>query len=446
MARLNAASRMTLPQLLRLTLFLGGSVIAATVFLLAHWAIGRLTREVTSTSRVLAQFCAQASYPATRNPEIEDVVADLIMNIDFPIVLTDSLGLPRAWKGVEIGHEMVTAESLDSLAAGQRVAPVIAARVERLRQIVLRLDRQNTPIPMTRRKAMVVRNGLVQLPQSMRPDTLGAVHYGEPHVLDLLRWTPIVSLGGTAILLAFGLWGLAVIRQAEKRTIWVGMAKETAHQLGTPLSSLMGWSEMLRAHIPESGTGEIRMPAHELSETVEEMERDLDRLRKVASRFSSVGSQPNLQPADPTIVVRDVASYMRRRFPRGSGEVELRERYRTVPEARINSDLLEWAIENLITNALSALDKQPAWIEITVAPSADGRWVEITVADNGRGMTPAEQGRAFEPGYTTKRRGWGLGLALTRRVIQDSHGGRIWIRSSVPGQGTTMAIRLRAVL
>jgi len=247
------------------------------------------------------------------------------------------------------------------------------------------------------------------------------------------------------LLFALGLWGLAVIRQAEKRTIWVGMAKETAHQLGTPLSSLMGWSEMLRSHLPAEPDGEVRLSAAELAETVSEIERDLERLRSVASRFSSVGSEPNLHAGDPSDIVREVANYMGRRFPRGSGEVELRERYQPVPPVRHNSELLAWAIENLITNALSALDKQPSWIEVSVAPSPDGRWVEIAVTDNGRGMGVREQGRAFEPGYTTKRRGWGLGLALARRVIHDSHGGRIWIRSSVPGQGTTMAIRLPAV-
>jgi signal transduction histidine kinase len=276
------------------------------------------------------------------------------------------------------------------------------------------------------------------------PDTMGAVHYGEPQVLDLLRWTPYISLGGTVLLLALGLWGLAVIRQAEKRTIWVGMAKETAHQLGTPLSSLMGWSEMLRARLPEPPVGDVHVPAAELSETVEEIERDVERLRKVASRFSNVGSEPNLHAGDPTPVVREVAAYMRKRLPHAGREVELREQYRPVPAVRFNDDLLEWAVENLISNSLSALDRQPSWIAVAVAPSAGGHWVEITVADNGRGMTAGEQRRAFEPGYTTKRRGWGLGLALARRVIHDFHGGQIGIRVSAPGQGTTVTIRLPA--
>ena len=436
---------MTLSQVLRLGLFFGASLLAATVFVMANWAIERLSREVASTSRVLAQFCAEASYPVVRNPQIEDIFRRLVSNLDFPMVITDREGVPRAWRGIDVHPDSVRSESLDSLAAGQTISPVTAERVARIRRTVLRLDARNQPIPFIERNPV-----LVPIPRGvpmpgtrwMLPDTLGAVHFGDPHVLDLLRWTPYVSLAGTVLLLGLGLIGLAAIRQAEKRTIWVGMAKETAHQLGTPLSSLMGWSELLRAHLPQPAEGEVRLPAAELAETVGEIERDVDRLRKVASRFSNVGSQPNLTAADPLEVVRDVASYMRRRLPRGGSVVELVERYEPVPPVRLNADLLEWAVENLITNALSALDKQPARIEIAVAPSADGRWVEIAVTDNGRGMNARDQRRAFEPGFTTKRRGWGLGLPLARRVIQDSHGGRLWVRSSAPGQGTTMAIRL----
>lgn len=443
MARLTAGSRMTLAQGLRVVLFLGASVLAATVFLLAHWTIDRLSREVTATSHMLAQFCAEASYPVVRNPQVEDVFMRLVSNLDFPMVITDREGIPRAWRGIGVQSDQVSAESLDSLAAGQPIAPVIAERVKLVRYAVQVLDAQNEPIPLTQRPPMAIRPGLpAPLLRAFKADTLGAVHYGEPQVLEVLRWTPYLSLGGTLLLLALGLWGLAVIRQSEKRTIWVGMAKETAHQLGTPLSSLMGWSEMLQAHVPSPATGDVTLPAAELAETVTEMGRDIDRLTKVASRFSSVGSEPNLQLADPIAVVREVAEYMRKRLPHGGGKVELRERYEPSPQVKLNADLLEWAVENLISNALNAHDKQPAWIEVTAGPSSDGRWVEINVTDNGKGMTPREQGRAFEPGYTTKRRGWGLGLALARRVIQDSHGGKIWVRSSTPGVGTTMSIRL----
>ena len=428
MQRPDVVSRVTLSQVLRLGLFLGGCLLAASVFLLAHWAIDRLSREVASTSRMLAHFCAQASYPAVRDLELRVLIGRVIENIDFPIVLTDRQGLPRAWKGVQVDASTVSAEALDSLELGLEVAPVTAERVDRVRARLPLLDRRNRPIPMTR---------------SLFPDTIGWVHYGEPRVLELLRWTPYVSLGGTALLLGLGFWGLAAIRQAEKRAIWVGMAKETAHQLGTPLSSLMGWNELLRSRV-QGPASESTVPAAELVEAVDEMGRDVERLRRIAERFSNVGSEPNLQPRDPTPIVQDVVSYMRRRVPRSGREVELREDYAPVRPVRLNAELLAWALENLITNALSALDKQPGVIEVVLRPVADGRRVEITVTDNGRGMGPREQRRAFEPGYTTRRRGWGLGLPLARRVVADYHGGRIWIRSSVPGRGTTLAIQLPA--
>ncbi len=427
-ARPRVGSRIEFPQALRLSLFLGGSLLAASVFLLAHWAIDRLSREVTTTSHVLARFCAQASFPATRDQELQLLVGSLIANIDFPIVITDTLGVPRAWKGIDVDEALVPDLALDSLAAGRPIAPVVAARVQRVKRRITELDRRNTPIPMTR---------------SIIPDTLGFVHYGEPPVLGLLRWTPFVALGGTLLLLGIGLGGLAVIRQSERRTIWVGMAKETAHQLGTPLSSLMGWSELLRARVPDPPHGDVRIGAGELAEMVGEMERDITRLRKVADRFSHIGSEPRLAAREVVPVVQDVVGYMRRRIPHGRVEVELDEHYEDTPLVRLNAELLQWALENLISNALNALDKRPARIDVTVQPVQEGRAVEITVADTGRGMTPGEQRRAFTPGYSTKRRGWGLGLPLTRRVVEDYHGGRVWIRSS-SAQGTVMAIRLPA--
>jgi signal transduction histidine kinase len=250
---------------------------------------------------------------------------------------------------------------------------------------------------------------------------------------------PFIAGGGLVLLFSIGLGGLTGIRQAEQRSIWVGMARETAHQLGTPLSSLLGWVELLRSH-GGSGGVEVRVPRAEFDETLEEMERDVERLTTVAHRFSHVGSTPQLQLQDVTPVVIEAVQYMRRRLPRSEGEVVIRERYGEVPPINLNRELLAWALENLLTNAVSALDKKPGVIEIAVDRRKETEAVEVSVTDNGRGMTPAELKRAFEPGYTTKRRGWGLGLAMARRVVHEYHGGRIFVRSSVPGQGTTVVI------
>lgn len=424
--RPRAAPRGALTQAVQGAVFVGSVLLVAGVFVFTHQIIQRLTHEVETTSRVLTRFLAQASFPATHDPELQQLFSEVIGGIDFPVVITDNLGRPRAWREVGVDPALVPAASIDSLADSLDVAPAIRARIDRVRAEVTRLDAANPPIPM------------------IQPGTgarLGTLHYGEPAVLEQLRWMPFLSVGGVVLLLSLGLWGLTGIRAAEKRTIWVGMARETAHQLGTPLSSLMGWVELLRSHAESVPPDEaVTLPRGELDETLTEMERDIERLSKVAQRFSHVGSTPHLQLQDVTPIVREAVQYVRRRLPQGEGRMAIRERYEDVPPINLNRELLAWALENLLSNAASAIDRVPGLIEVTVDRRKETEAVEIAVIDNGRGMSPAEQRRAFDPGYTTRHRGWGLGLALARRVVEEYHGGRIFIRQSSPGQGTTMVI------
>ncbi len=414
-------------QLLRAGLFVAGSVLVVGVFVFTHLMVQRLSEEVTTTSGVLARFNAEASVLATRDPEVRRIFSEVIESLDFPIIITDTTGVPRAWQDVGVPHRMVGEAVLDSLSAGVPVSAPMMKLIEGVRARVKELDRRHQPIAVWQTR-----------PDSVR---IGYVHYGEPAVMSRLRWMPFMAVGGTGLLLLLGLSGLASIRQAEKRTIWVGMAKETAHQLGTPLSSLMGWVELLRGHADTAMEGEVRIPAPELAETLDDMERDIERLSKVAQRFSHIGSAPQLQLQDVAPVVREAVQYVRRRIPQSRGVIEIRERYDEVPPINLNRELLEWAVENLISNALSAMDKKPGVIEVSLERRAQTEEVEIVVTDNGRGMSREEQSKAFEPGYTTKRRGWGLGLALARRVVEEYHAGRIGIRRSSPGEGTTMVIR-----
>ena len=414
-------------QLLRAGLFVAGSVLVVGVFVFTHLMVQRLSEEVTTTSGVLARFNAEASVLATRDPEVRRIFSEVIESLDFPIIITDTTGVPRAWQDVGVPHRMVGEAVLDSLSAGVPVSAPMMKLIEGVRARVKELDRRHQPIAVWQTR-----------PDSVR---IGYVHYGEPAVMSRLRWMPFMAVGGTGLLQLHGLSGLASIRQAEKRTIWVGMAKETAHQLGTPLSSLMGWVELLRGHADTAMEGEVRIPAPELAETLDDMERDIERLSKVAQRFSHIGSAPQLQLQDVAPVVREAVQYVRRRIPQSRGVIEIRERYDEVPPINLNRELLEWAVENLISNALSAMDKKPGVIEVSLERRALTEEVEIVVTDNGRGMSREEQGKAFEPGYTTKRRGWGLGLALARRVVEEYHAGRIGIRRSSPGEGTTMVIR-----
>lgn len=414
-------------QLLRAGLYVAGSILVAGVFVFTHLMVRRLSEEVATTSGVLARFNAEASVLATRDPEVRRIFSEVVESLDFPIIITDTTGVPRAWQDVGVPHRMVGDDVLDSLSLGVPVSAPMAKLIDGVRRRVEELDQKHRPIKVWQ----------------TRPDSvlIGYVHYGEPEVMSRLRWMPFMAVGGTGVLLLLGLSGLASIRQAEKRTIWVGMAKETAHQLGTPLSSLMGWVELLRGHAETAERGEVRIPLPELAETLDDMERDIERLSKVAQRFSHIGSAPQLQLQDVAPVVREAVQYVRRRIPQSQGAIEIRERYDEVPPINLNRELLEWAVENLISNALSALDKKPGVIEVSLERRAQTEEVEIVVTDNGRGMSRDEQRRAFEPGYTTKRRGWGLGLALARRVVEEYHAGRIGIRHSAPGEGTTMVIR-----
>jgi NtrC-family two-component system sensor histidine kinase KinB len=222
----------------------------------------------------------------------------------------------------------------------------------------------------------------------------------------------------------------------EQRSLWTALAKETAHQLGTPLSSLMGWTALLR----ESPPG--RLTPERTREILDEMDRDLARLQKVSLRFGQVGSLPALKEGDLVEITAGTVDYFRTRLPHLGHAVRIEERYEPVPRVRVHRELLEWVVENLLRNAMDAIDKKDGWIEVTVRWKRDERTVELIVRDNGRGMTPDERRRAFTPGYTTKRRGWGLGLTLARRVIAEYHGGRISIVESVPGRGTAVAVAL----
>ncbi len=411
---------------LRLAAFLGSLLLVVSVFLFTQQAIRRLTAEVQTSSRLLARFLATATWPAAHDIELQGITREVIGNLDFPVIITDQEGFPRAWRQAPVHPDLIPSASIDSLRDSLPLSPVIRARIERLQAEVKRLDRLNEPVPM------------VQLYTKL---PLGAVHYGEPAALGLLRWMPYVTVTGVLLLLGLGFWGLSGLRSAEKRTIWVGMARETAHQLGTPLSSLMGWVELLRGHAEAAPLGPtVPVPRVELEETLVEMERDVDRLNKVAQRFSHVGSVPHLQLQEVAPVVREAVQYVRRRMPQDEGRVVLRERYEEVPPINLNAELVEWALENLLVNALSALDKTQGVIEVRLERRAETEAVEIVVQDNGRGMSPAEQRRAFDPGYSTKRRGWGLGLALARRVVQEFHGGRLYVRRSAPGEGTTMVM------
>jgi signal transduction histidine kinase len=398
--------------------FLAVVVLMVALVVHSNTIITRLNAETRARCDVLARFFAVVTLQAADDPYIRPIFRDAVQSINFPIVLTDRHGIPRAWKEIGIPSEAIPDSVLDLAAQTGRSPPEVA----RIQEIVRRLDRINKPVN-------ILRVG--------QPGALGFVHYGEPKLVHELRWLPYIELIVILMLLLFGYVGLRSLLIGEQRLLWAALAKETAHQLGTPLSSLMGWTAVLRESAQSGDVGKERV-----EEVVSEMDRDLTRLHKVSLRFGQVGSMPILKEGDLTDVVSGAVDYFRNRLPRLGHEVEIVERYEAIPRVAFHRELIEWVVENLLRNAIDAIDKPKGTIEVSLAWKREERLVELCVRDNGRGMSPEERRRAMEPGYTTKRRGWGLGLALARRVVREYHGGRIQIVDTVPGRGTAVAVTL----
>ncbi len=250
--------------------------------------------------------------------------------------------------------------------------------------------------------------------------------YGSSELLQRLYYVPLTQFAITLIFFILAIVVLRSTRQGEQDRIWVGLAKETAHQLGTPISSLMGWIEYLR------DSGEVD------SDTVDEMSKDLTQLMKVTDRFSKIGADTQLSPATVNEVVDGVVNYFRGRVPRGV-TISYDGLSKAPSSALLNVTLFEWVVENLMKNSLDALAGSGT---ITVEVITDESSILVEVSDTGRGIPKNAWRKIFDPGYTTKTRGWGLGLSLSRRIVEDYHHGEIGVVESRLGVGTKMRIKL----
>ncbi len=251
------------------------------------------------------------------------------------------------------------------------------------------------------------------------------VYYGESSLLRQLRYFPYIQLAIILLFLVVVVVAIIAAQRAIQNRVWLGLSKETAHQLGTPLMALEGWIEILR----EQDTNQ---------EAVAEMSKDLSRLRLIAERFSKVGSEPQLVVENIVSRLLQMAEYMRRRAP-NSVQIQVHSEQPEVPVA-ISGSLFDWVIENLIRNALDAM-KGPGRIDIRVVEQEHS--VQIELSDTGKGIPSHLLRKIFQPGFTTKKRGWGLGLSLSRRIIHEYHHGNIFVRSSELGKGTTFCIILK---
>jgi signal transduction histidine kinase len=316
-------------------------------------------------------------------------LSDDVQDLGIPIVVTDADGIPAYTSNLPFEAD-----------------PNDPNDLPRLAEYLRRLERNNPPL---------------------EEPGIGFIYFGDPHLVQRLRWIPWFQVGALACLLSAAAYMVRHNQRVERERIWATMARESAHQMGTPLSSLAGWVEILR--LPPDEREEMAS----LPVVSAEMEADLDRLEKVARRFEWIGRPVRRDAVDVRGLLRTLERYVRVRMPQLARNVELElDIVETLPPVLGNEVLLEWAFENLLKNALDALAGTGGLIQVRAERESQRR-IAIMVQDNGPGVASAVRSQLFDPGVTTKKGGWGVGLSLARRIIEDVHNGRLVLAPSEKG-------------
>ncbi len=366
------------------------AVIAAASLLVSNSLVKDLKAEEEKKMEIWAEAMNSLNR-ADANTDLALVLTVLNGNTTIPVVVTDSNGAISLHRNIEFSA------GADSLAVLMQMVADMRLRDQKIR---------------------------VDLGTEEGSDYL-EVCYSDSLILKQLAYYPYVQLA--VVLLFFAICFVAILssKRAEQNRVWVGLSKETAHQLGTPISSLMAWTAVLKEKYPTD-------------ELLPEMERDVARLQRVAERFSKIGSLPEPTSEDLVDVIDRAVEYVKHRSP---AQVAYTVNYPKRPLlVRMNAPLIEWVVENLCKNAIDAMNGAGS-ITVTVSQSDDKAFVEI--ADTGKGISKSKHKRVFEPGYTTKKRGWGLGLSLAKRIMEQYHKGRIFVKQSAPGKGTTFRMELK---
>ncbi|WP_297235521.1 HAMP domain-containing sensor histidine kinase [uncultured Prevotella sp.] len=376
----------------KIFLVLAAVVIAVTSLVISNIFVKDLAKEERNKMEVWAE--------AMRSFNMADETTDLglvlkVMNENhtIPVIVLDSNGAPQICRNLE----MRNISAKDSI---QYVKQLGHNLFNAGRYIRISLDDTN-------------KNAYID------------VCYDDSTILKRLAYYPYVQLGVVLIFVVVAIFALLTSKRAEQNKVWVGLSKETAHQLGTPISSLMAWTEILKENYPDD-------------DLIPEMDKDVKRLQLIADRFSKIGSLPEPVPSSLNDVVDHVIDYMDRRT---SSKVLITKRFPNEDiVVNLNASLFEWVIENLCKNAVDAMEGE-GHITIDVKDSPERAIIEVT--DDGKGIKKKDIGSVFKPGFTTKKRGWGLGLSLAKRIVEEYHKGRIFVKRSEVGVGTTFRIEIR---
>lgn len=373
----------------KILLVVAAVLIAVASLLVSHYLVRDLSIEERNKMGVWAEAMRSLNN-ADETTDLNLVLTVIDENNTIPVVVTDKDGNVQTFRNVEI-------KTADSTAY--------------LSSLAQRMKSDNRYIR-------------IELGDSTKADYID-VCYDESVMIKRLNIYPYVSLGVVMIFVVVAIFALLTSKRAEQNKVWVGLSKETAHQLGTPISSLMAWTEILKENYPDD-------------ELIPEMDKDVKRLQLIAERFSKIGSLPEPVPSSLNTVMQHVVEYMDRRT---SQQVKM---VCNLPEqdiiVKINASLFEWVIENLCKNAVDAMGGSGT-ITIDMTESDDRVFIEV--ADTGKGIRKKDIDNVFKPGFTTKKRGWGLGLSLAKRIVEEYHRGKIYVKQSEVGKGTTFRIELK---
>jgi len=372
-------------------------VIAIGIILSTIIYTQNLVKQLRENSTQLVQFYAETYARALTDYQSSDfsfIFQEIIQKISFPIILSKQKhSQPINWRKIEVDKNAQTATD-----------------TSKVRAIMKDMDKANDPIPL-----------------EYEDKILGYIHYGDTKLIKRLALLPYIEIVMVSLFILLGYLGFHYIRKSEKQSIWVGMAKETAHQLGTPLSSLMGWQEVLKEELDKE-------------EYIEEISKDINRLEKITNRFSKIGSKPTLNEQKIHPILKDALDYYKKRLPQLDQSVALSLDVNKELTAPISPDLFSWAIENMVKNSIDAAQEEEGYVKIS-AHQANGN-INIDIIDNGKGIPKKNWKNIFRPGFSSKRRGWGLGLSLTQRIISEYHNGKIFVKSSEPYKKTVLRIVL----
>tara|TARA_Y100001936_G_scaffold102423_1_gene100775 strand:- start:1777 stop:2940 length:1164 start_codon:yes stop_codon:yes gene_type:complete len=375
---------------IKAALFLLGFILVIFLFTYTQSIVNELRKDNGEIVKLYAEIIAQ-TISDENDTNLDFVFDEIIQKAQFPIIYSNNKKDPVYSKNINTDKS-------------------------NLRKIQSTMDEQNEAIPL--RYANPLTNEII---------LIGYLHYGDSSQIEKLKWLPFIEIGAITLFILLGFISFSIIRNSEKRNIWVGMARETAHQLGTPISSLMGWLEWMKNKPKDQ------------EKIIDDISLDLERLQQVSDRFSKMGSETKIEEVHLSNIVDNIVLYFNRRIPSMGKSIIIENQLESDLKIRANGILISWAIENVVKNAIDALDNEGI---ISLKSKFEKKSIIIVIEDSGKGISRKNWKNIFRPGFSTKEQGWGLGLSLTSRIINEIHGGSIYVSQSKPGQGSTIEISL----